>query len=47
MEDFAEEEKQTMCEIIQHVGGIVTLFSPLSSVSLADLLEKQVIEDSD
>lgn len=47
MEDFAEEVKQTMCERIQHVGGIVTLLSLLSSVSLADLLENQVIEDSD
>lgn len=47
MQDFAEEEKQTMCEIIKHVGGIVTLFSSLSAVSLADSLEQQVMEDLD
>lgn len=47
MQDFAEEENPMMCEIIKHVGGIVTLLSPLSAVSLADLLEQQVRDDSD
>lgn len=47
IQDFKEEEKRMMCEIIKHVGGIVTLFSPLSAVLFASLLEKQVIEDSD
>jgi NACHT domain/Heterokaryon incompatibility protein (HET) len=40
---FEEEEKQMMCETIKEVvGGIVTLFSPLSAPSLAILLDREV-----
>ncbi|MCJ1404962.1 hypothetical protein MMC11_008188 [Xylographa trunciseda] len=42
---FEEEEKQMMCETIREVvGGIVTLFSPLSAPSLANLLGREVDE---
>jgi hypothetical protein len=44
-QDFDEDEKQMMCETIKEVvGGIVTLFSPLSAPSLANLLDREVSE---
>lgn len=44
-QSFEEEEKQMMCETIKEVvGGIVTLFSPLSAPSLANLPDREVNE---
>jgi hypothetical protein len=42
---FDEEEKQMMYKTIKEVvGGIITLFSPLSASSLANLLDREVNE---
>ncbi|KAK0108690.1 hypothetical protein ONS95_003482 [Cadophora gregata] len=43
--DFEEEEKQIVRGTIKEVvGGIITLFSPLSAASLANLLDREVDE---
>ncbi|PVH70769.1 hypothetical protein DL98DRAFT_618049, partial [Cadophora sp. DSE1049] len=44
-QEFEEEEKQIVCETIKEVvGGIITLFSPLSAASVANLLDRGVHE---